>query len=317
MTKLVFIIATALCFWGCNTHDKHAAFYVNSYHRGYPSSDETEAGIKETLDTSRITLTTFYLDGKRSSKEDVSAQAQAIRQKIKTAEPDVVIVSDDLALQEIILPDLDNTNYAVVFCGVNWSARDYNLPSDRATGMVEVLPVKQCATVLGELTPPVSSITILSEKTEAEEKNKAALVSLFENLGLRPDYKMVSNFSEWKTEFLNAQQDGNAIFLPTNGAIANWSHEEAVSFVMEHAKVPLFTCDDFMMPYVAFGFTKVAREQGRYAAAVTEKILNGTPVAQIPTIENKEQNCFINDALVAKLQIKTSHPLLKDCKKIR
>ncbi|HBH82903.1 MAG: hypothetical protein A2X05_06530 [Bacteroidetes bacterium GWE2_41_25] len=50
------------------------------------------------------------------------------------------------------------------------------------------------------------------------------------------------------------------------GSIKNWEKAEAVEIVSQNINVPIITCDDFMMPYCVFGMTKVAFEQGEWAA---------------------------------------------------
>ena len=36
-----------------------------------------------------------------------------------------------------------NGKTSVVFCGVNWSAQQYGLPTSNVTGIIEVLPMKE------------------------------------------------------------------------------------------------------------------------------------------------------------------------------
>src|SRR4030042_4930811 len=45
-------------------------FYINSYHRGYGSSDGIMAGIESTLIGKNVIMETFYMDTKRYPEED-------------------------------------------------------------------------------------------------------------------------------------------------------------------------------------------------------------------------------------------------------
>jgi ABC-type uncharacterized transport system substrate-binding protein len=71
----------------------------------------------------------------------------------------------------------------------------------------------------------------------------------------------------------------------------------AVDFIKQHIKIPVVTCEDFMMPYAVFGLTKVAKEHGLWAAATAKKILGGTPPADIPITKNRMSTIWLNTSL--------------------
>jgi ABC-type uncharacterized transport system substrate-binding protein len=89
--------------------------------------------------------------------------------------------------------------------------------------------------------------------------------------------------------------------LQTNAAIKNWDHAEALRFIDHHVKVPLVTCEDFMMPYSVFGLTQVSREQGTWAAETAKRILQGTSPADIPVSRNRMQTIWLNIPLAEKV----------------
>lgn len=72
------------------------------------------------------------------------------------------------------------------------------------------------------------------------------------------------------------------------------------------AELPrVFHLNDFMMPYCVLGVTKVAREQGEWAAQTALAILNGRSPAAIPLATNVQTRIFTNDALARRIE----HPL--------
>jgi hypothetical protein len=91
------------------------------------------------------------------------------------------------------------------------------------------------------------------------------------------------------------------IFLPTNGAISGWNQEEAKQFVAEHIRVPIITCDDFMMDYAVFGLTKVFREQGEWAAASSLRIMDGSAPGSIPYARNCKFRAYLNRTLASRI----------------
>ena len=234
----------------------------------------------------------------------------AVQEEIRQFKPDVIIVSDDAAVMHVIVPYLKNAGIAIVFCGVNWSADNYDLPASHITGMLEVLPLRQNLRLMKTRYPLAKKLTVLSEKSLSEEKNTQLLDTLYRNMGFDAQYEMVTDFSEWKTKFIEANKNADIIYLPTNGAIKNWDSSEAKLFVKEHIAKPVITCDDFMMPYCVYGLTKVAEEQGRWAGKTALQILNGKSPAAIPVTSNSESQSYINLTLAARIGFMPGDALL-------
>jgi ABC-type uncharacterized transport system substrate-binding protein len=138
-------------------------------------------------------------------------------------------------------------------------------------------------------------LTVLSENSISERNNTRILEPRYRALGLEPRFRLVEDFDEWKLAYLQEQERAEVLYLPTNGAIRGWHAAAARDWANRHARVPAFTCDDFMVPYVAFGLTKVAREQGEWAAAAALAILQGRSPAQIPLAANRRTECWINE----------------------
>jgi ABC-type uncharacterized transport system substrate-binding protein len=284
----------------------HAAskrvFYVNSYHEGYPPSDEAMGAIREILKSAGIETRVDFLDAKRSPDEGgLAERGLRIAAEIEAFRPNLVIVSDDDAVKYVVVPRFRAGPLPVVFCGVNWSADQYRLDPSRATGMLEVVPVEEAIRELRAAFPGARRLRVLSEDSVSERSNRELLDPKYRALGLEPSYSLVGNFEAWKNEFLRAQREADLIYLPTNGAIRGWEAQAARGWVRTHIAKPVFTCDDFMMPYAAFGLTKVAREQGEWAAKTALRILGGARPADIPIVRNRQTRCFVNPGLASRI----------------
>ena len=306
----IFIFLAGLFFTSCNSQKKPSQpariFYVNSYHAGYGSSDDVMQGIEETFKNKNVELKTFFMDTKRkSSEKEIRASAGKALSEIKKIEPEVLIVSDDNAMKYLVVPYFNNTELPVVFCGVNWSAVQYN-PGKNVTGMLEVLPLSECLSEVISNYPDSKKLAVLSENSLSEQNNKKLLDTLYRNLGLTPEYLLADNFEEWKDYFIQANNSADIIYMPTNGAIKNWDEQEAENLVEENLEIPAVTCDDFMMPYVVFGLTKIAKEQGVWAAETALEIIDGKKPAEIPVTKNKQFNALINRELAEKIDFKLS-----------
>lgn len=305
-------IATISCNSAKKPKSQKRIFYVNSYHAGYSSSDDVMKGITETLANKKVELKTFFLDAKRkTSAYETSESVKKVLLEIENFQPNVLIVSDDNAVKDLLVPHFNNTKLPVVFCGVNWSANQYNL-GNNVTGMLEVLPLRELLSEVISNYPETKKMVVLSENSLSEQNNKTLLDTLYRNLGLEPEYLLADNFEMWKQYFLDANKASDLIYLPTNGAIKNWDEEEAKKLVEENLEIPSVTCDDFMMPYVVFGLTKVAIEQGEWAARTALEILNGMKPSEIPYTRNNQTKAYINTKLAEKIDFRLSDKLKKE-----
>ena len=277
-------------------------FYVNSYHQGYPSSDETMDAIRGLLKARGVDLRVFFLDAKRDpSAAGIERRAGEALVAIRALQPDVLIVSDDDAVKYLVVPHFKNGPLPVVFCGVNWSAAQYGLPTEHVTGMLEVVPIEATLRDVIRRVPSVRKLRVLSEDSTSERNNTPLLDPKYRALGLEPSYALVKNFTAWKSEFVRAQREADVIYLPTNGAVQGWDRSAARGWVRNNIRKPVVTCDDFMMPYAVFGLTKVAREQGEWAARAALSILDGKRPSQIATVANQQVRCYWNRQLGQKI----------------
>ena len=304
---LLFFL-TGIFLISCNSQKKSdepvRIFFVNSYHAGYGSSDDVMQGIEETFENKNVELKTFFMDTKRqSSGQEIQASADKALSEIKKFKPEDLIVTDDNAMKYLVVPHFNNTEMPVVFCGVNWSAKQYN-PGKNVTGMLEVMPLRECLSEVISNYPNSKKLAVLSENSLSEQNNTTLLDTLYRNLGLTPEYFLANNFEEWKEYFFQANKNADIIYMPTNGTVKKWKDKEAKKLVGENLEIPAVTCDDFMMPFVVFGLTKVAKEQGVWAAETALKIIDGKKPAEIPVTKNQQFNALINRELAEKIDFK-------------
>lgn len=310
--RIIFLFLTGITLFSCTTFTSpKKIYYINSYHAGYGSSDDVMQGIIETLNNKNVELKTFFMDTKRrSSEEEMQQASQNTLKEIEDFQPDLVIASDDNAVKYIIQPHFNNKKIPVVFCGVNWSAEQYNL-GENVTGMLEVLPLRECISEVLTNYPETKKLVVLSENSLSEQNNKILLDTLYRNLGLEVTYSLANDFETWKIMFKEANNKADLIYMPTNGAIKNWKDDEAKKLIEETLQIPAITCDDFMMPFAVFGLTKVAKEQGEWAAQIALEILNGKKPSEFPYTKNKLTKAWLNKNLAKKISFGLSGEIEK------
>jgi ABC-type uncharacterized transport system substrate-binding protein len=279
---------------------KRRVVHLDSYSKGYGISDDTAEGIRSVLRDKPVELSTLYLDTKRrGTDEEIRESVARARAAISELKPDVLIASDDAAVKYVVVPYYKDGPFPVVFCGVNWSAEPYGLPSANVTGMVEVVPVLEALELGRKYFPRVRRLGVLSEDSLSERNNKALLEPKYHALGLEVTYVMVKDYAAWKREFQRLQEAVDILYLPTQGAVADWNATDARGFVRTHTRKPSIATDDFMMPYAVFGLAKTAVEQGEWAARTALEVLAGKKPSDIPVVRNRRRIAYLNASLAA------------------
>ncbi len=306
MTRGLLVAALSTCLAGGAVAEERAAptgvvFHLDSYHQGYAWSDDIDEALRTTL-AGRATLTTFYMDTKhQGSPSQIQKAADAARAAIAESRPDVIIASDDAAVKHVVVPHFKDGPIPVVFCGVNWSAEHYGLPTPYVTGMVEVSPILEALDIVRKRYPSTRRLAILTERSLTEDTEREWLEPKYRSFGFEVTYAMVSDFTSWKAAFRRFNQEADVIFLPTNGAIQGWDDAEARAFVEENIRKPVVTVIDFMMPYAVFGLTKIAQEHGQWAAEAALAILSGKRPGEIAVVRNRRRLAWFNPVLAGKI----------------
>lgn len=101
--------------------------------------------IKTTLDEYNTELNIFFLNSKREKDpRSIKKLADSLYLVALGLNPDLLILSDDNAVKYFGEVYGDNLQIPIIFCGLNWDHSDYRLPPGLFTGMLEVLPVREC-----------------------------------------------------------------------------------------------------------------------------------------------------------------------------
>lgn len=285
--------------------------YVNSYHKGHPSSDAIMDAIINSFPADSFELSVHLMDTKRNtSVEFIQKRAEEIYNSIVSARTDLLIVSDDNAMKYLVKPFHLDDSIPTVFCGINMSADQYDLNYRNVTGIIEMLPFTELLSCIEPYYPDLRNLLVLSENTTSSQKEVPYLDTMISERGIQPFFSLTNNFDEWLEIFKNANQQYDAIYIVTHAAIKGWDHDKAVEYVGKHVNKPVLTCENFMMPYSVIGLTKVPAEHGLWAANTGGKILNGENPAGIPVIVNQLSELWLNQMLAAKIGFSPETKLL-------
>jgi hypothetical protein len=301
-----------------DTHKKRV-LVVNSYHKNFGPNHGFREGVFEELNIvenpdgsldlsgSPVELHIFYMDTKRhSSTKSVRAAAHEAKQLVERWKPDVVIATEDNAAKYFIVPYYKNTSLPVVFCGVNWDASVYGFPCSNVTGMVEVHLIDQ---VVDYLRPHSrdSSLVVLSSNTPSAQKSQTYWRELL------PDTEEViflETFEQFKKTFLRVQKRYGMALIMEITSLKEFDSVRFESFMLDHVSIPTGGISANQSVGVLLTCAQVPEEMGRWAAQTSVRILDGTPVQEIPVTQNRQARVYLNMTMAKKMEILFPEQLL-------
>lgn len=296
------LLVTNVASWAANDLTGKKVFFINSYHAGYEWSDGIQNAALQILKEAKIQTEVFYLDAKqRPTEAEKQANALLAKQRISAFKPDLVIVSDDDAVKYVLVPYFKNGALPFVFCGVNWDASEYALSPQQATGVLEIDFHKTIVQTL-EKVAKGKRVGIIGFDGTTEQK----LVNLFfKNTGINLEkVYLEKNFENFKTSFLNAQQEVDILVMSNLRGIEGWNDEQAQAFIYDNSKIPIGTTQTWItQKFAMLGIIKLPEEQGQWAANIALRILGGEKVSSIPIAKAKKGKVLFNKKLADKLQL--------------
>lgn len=302
--------------------DQKKILFVNSYHKGYAWSDEIEKGFLKALriterpdgsfDNSQneLSLKIYRMDTKfKQSVAQVKEAALAAKAIIDEWHPDVVLVSDDNATKYLLSSYYLNSNIPFVYCGVNWEAGEYGLPTKNTTGIVEVAPALETIAMLRQYAKG-GRLGYIGVNTLSERKN---IENFTRQLGIHfADGALVDDYEQWQVEYKRLQGAVDMLLWFNPIGIKGWSDSAAEAFILANTTIPTGGTSDNHVRFALLGRVKIAEEQGWWAGKTALRILDGVSPAAIPPSRNKESRLYLNMVLAKKMGIKFPMELIEE-----
>ncbi|MCX7786218.1 MAG: hypothetical protein N2442_00815, partial [Spirochaetes bacterium] len=199
---------------------KKKVLILHSYNIGYVWTDLIAMGMRSVFQehTRDIEVYEEYCDTKRYPPDFVFPHIrQLLRSKYKADPPDVVVTSDDnaldfaLGLRKEIFP-----NAPIVFCGVNYY-HPFRLRGERnITGIAENFNIPRTLDLILMLHPKLSYITVVSDSTETGRYNTARLMQVIHNYENKVEFLFL-------LERTKEELERELRALPPNGVVLNLS----------------------------------------------------------------------------------------------
>ncbi len=272
--------------------EEFKVFYLNSYHHGYAWSDDIHTGIRNTFDQSkhRIEIQMEYMDTKVYHRPGVTSRLlELYREKYSGEEYDIVIVSDDDALNFILdygqelFPDIP-----VVFCGINHLNPD-RLDRNRVTGIVENFNVRDTLELALTLHRNKKRLVVIGDESTTGLAIKGQIreaVPYFEDR-LEFEFWTRNSLSEIEEKVKRLPPNTLLYFIPYFYSIEGqvFSAGEMLENVSAFSDLPIYSNWEFLLGHGMIGGNLISGIQhGAIAAQMALSILGGEHPADIPII---------------------------------
>lgn len=283
---------------------------VMSYEEDNPWVQEMQTGIEGAIGYASD-ISYIYMDTKVNVAGGEAKAAQAFA-KFQAFKPDGVIAADDNAQSMFVLPYLmDKTDVPIMFCGVNATPDKYGYPARNVSGILERGHVRETIAYLQQLNPKIESVSFVSHdspsgralrrQVDAETQNYTAVIKGFH---------LVKTADELRAFGKRLQVETDAIFIDSLEGIEDSAgraktSKEALGILMDAFRGPVVGANRYHVDQGALtAVVKTGEEQGRTAAEMLLRAMEGTPVADMPITQNNLGRRVINVSMMRELQMR-------------
>ncbi|MBN2081930.1 ABC transporter substrate-binding protein [bacterium] len=288
---------------------------VDSYNDDYAWTNRLTEAVRQVLEPAGVELQVIRLDAKRHQEEEYIKQAAAEAwATIQEVQPDVVIVSDDIAVQDLVVPYLLGTDTPVVAVGINWDASIYGLPAENVCCQIEIALIDEILALL-EKYADGPRLGLLSTDTLTARKNIHYIKEYF-GVEFAKEY-IAGTYADYQQGFLSLQDEVDMFLIASNVGLPDMDEAEGIRFVTENYRIPSGTWNETFMQHCLVGVLKDPTEVGTWAGTTALTILDGTSPAEIPTSANERGLLQINMNVADKLGVVFDTAVLKEATVIR
>ncbi|MFC1907816.1 ABC transporter substrate-binding protein [Chloroflexota bacterium] len=320
MKKLFIIIVSVLLLLpalGC-TEPSEKVLLVFSYHPEYSWVVDETRGVDDILKDRGLEIGKFYLDTKRNTsaewKEKVAEEAV---KKIEEFKPDLVIVFDDNAC-ELVAKKYIGKSLPFVFCGMNGEPEDYGFPAQNITGVIERHHLEATVNLLNRLVPDVEKLAIITDNSPTSQAFITSMTKIKPPIEISEFYA-TNDFDAWKAKVKELQPKVDAIgiyvyhTIKEKGRETSLPPDDVLEWTLENSRLPDFTFSDFTVSDgVLCGVTVSGYEQGRAAAEIAVRILNGEKPVDIHIECPEKGTPMVNETRAKELNIEIQTDVLKE-----
>jgi two-component system cell cycle sensor histidine kinase/response regulator CckA len=267
---------------------------------------------KRLFRTSGRPIETFteYMDTKRVFDDKyLSDLAALLAHKYRNRRFDAIISSDDHAFQFLLSHHDEITpGVPVVFCGVNYFKDPFIADAPFFTGVVEAFSIKDTIDAALIINPNLKRVYSVVDKTVTGKANLKLLEDVIPIYGDRLKFITITDkdMTEVQTEVSRLPPDSIVLLLAfTSDRSGNtFSLEQSADLITAASNSPVFSFWDFHLNHgVVGGMLTTGVSQGKTAAKLALRIIDGESPADIPVIKTSPNRYIFDYAVLKKFGI--------------
>lgn len=277
---------------------------VHSYNPDLSWTSDIHRGITEILAQSNrvYSLSTEYLDAKRYPQQDLlDMQSELIATHVRKSSFNAVIVSDDAAFNFILQKREELfQGIPIIFCGVNNFQPEMLHGADGITGVSEILSVQETLDAAMALHPKARELVIIGGALSSTDRSNRSRF-----LRLMPAYSQRLRFHFWQDMPTSTLLDrvaglGPETIVFLNNVIAGLDGRmldfgPSVALIRARTESPIYGLWDFFLGHGIVGGKLVnGVEQGRIAARMALRVLDGEPPSSLPVVKDVANRFFFD-----------------------
>lgn len=298
---LIFLLLTAVA------SAEKKILVLHSYHQGLEWTDQISAGIRSVFPyQDQVKIYYEYLDTKRNYSEKYYDKLIALyREKAKLIDFDVIIVSDNAAFDFML--EYGTELYGetpLVFCGVNNLNKDLLKKRKDICGIIEKAEHRETIALIMKLHPDLNNLIIINDQTLTGRNIKEELQLILKDYKNKLDYQIWDELSLAELQQrLNRLNEKDVIYLlvfnrDKNGKFI--SYNQFMNKIENINNNPIYgTWDFYLGKGIVGGKLISAKNQGRQAALMAKKSINGEDICSRKVIKDN-QNKYLFDYLKLK-----------------
>ena len=283
--------------FGDSTH----VLLLNSYHAQFNWTAEVTRGIEDVFEDliKPENLHVEYMDSRRFADDSVhrAMLAEVLIYKFRAISPDIIIVSDDFALDFILeFRDSINPKTPIIFCGINVAESGFLSQIDNMTGILEGMSVAENLDLICQLQPKVETIYMLGDKTGLGHKMVLQAKSAQEKWSSKPEnskveVKILDDFTLEELYELSKNASKEEVFLMLavhrDREGKYFSYDEEFVKLASVSKVPIYGMWGGLLvgKGVLGGNMNDAYRHGYETGQLAEQVLEGQNINSFPIRE--------------------------------
>ena len=288
---------------------------LNSYHDNLLWTENIMTGLRAELDASNMKAEVHveYMDTKRHQPDIIFPLLEKLyRSKYKATQFDLIITTDDNALnflrprRQWLLPGVP-----VVFCGVNNYTPSLIEGLNNITGVAEAADLVSTIEMALLIQPDTHHIAVVNDMTTTGIANEKLFRKAALKFADRVEFIELFNLSADELTIALNKLPGNCAVLMLSfyqdRAGENFSAHDFTKLITENCNVPVYTAWDFFLGLgIAGGVMTNGQAQGKHAARLAIRVLNGEPANQIPVLRESPNLPMLDYSVMKQFGLSTA-----------